>query len=113
MKTFTLLALMVLYGMVLSAQDQGPIPKISLQITNYFSVYPRENIFLMTDKVRYKPGETIWFRAFTSQTDNPLVTDESSKLNLSLFDKTGKNITKGTFRLSKGSTSGDLKIPEN
>lgn len=113
MKTFTLLVLMVLSGMILSAQDQGPIPKISLQITSYFSVYPRENIFLMTDKVRYKPGETIWFRAFTSETDNPLVTDESSKLYLSLFDKTGKNITKGTFRMSKGASLGDLKIPDN
>ena len=113
MKTFTLLVLMVLSGIALSAQDQSPIPKISLQITSYFSVYPRENVFLMTDKVRYKPGETIWFRAFTSKTDNPLVSDESSKLNLSLFDKTGKNVTKGTFRMSNGSTSGDLKIPEN
>lgn len=113
MKTFTLLVLMVLFGVVLSAQDQGPIPKISLQITSYFSVYPRENIFLMTDKACYKPGETIWFRAFTSETDNPLVTDESSKLYLSLFDKIGKKITKGTFRMSKGASSGDLKIPDN
>jgi len=112
MKTLTLLVLMVLSGMVLSAQDQSPIPKISLQITNYFSVYPRENIFLMTDKSLYKPGETIWFRAFTSKTDNPLVSGESSKLYLSLFDKAGKNITKGTFRMNNGSSSGDLKIPD-
>ena len=111
MKTLTLLVLMVLSGMVLSAQDQSPIPKISLQITNYFSVYPRENIFLMTDKALYKPGETIWFKAFTSKTDNPLVSGESSKLYLILFDKTGKNITKGTFRMSNGSSSGDLEIP--
>jgi len=113
MKTFTLLVLMVLSGMVLSAQDQSPIPKISLQITSYFSVYPRENLFLMTDKVRYKPGETIWIRAFASETDNPLVKDESSKLYLSLFDKAGKNITKSTFRMSNGASSGDLKIPDN
>jgi len=113
MKTFISLVLMVLSGMVLPAQDQSPIPKISLQITSYFSVYPRENVFLMTDKVHYKPGETIWFRAFTSETDNPLGSAESSKLYLSLFDKTGKNITKGTFRMSNGSALGDLKIPDN
>ncbi len=112
MKTFTLLLLMLLSGLLLPAQDQSPIPKISLQITNYFSVYPRENIFLMTDKAIYKPGETIWFRSFTSQTDNPLVSGEGSKLYVSLFDKTGKNITKGTFRMSNGSSSGDLQIPD-
>ena len=112
MKTFTLLLLMLLSGLLLPAQDQSPIPKISLQITNYFSVYPRENIFLMTDKTLYKPGETIWFRSFASQTDNPLVSAESSKLYVSLFDKTGKNVTKGTFRMSNGSCSGDLQIPD-
>ena len=111
MKSLIFLLAMVLAGTVLSAQDQGPIPKISLQITNYFSFYPRENVFLMTDKVHYKPGETIWFRAFTAEPDKPQAPDEISKLNLSLFDKTGKSVVKDVFKLSNGSTTGDLKIP--
>ena len=61
MKTLLLLVFTVLAGIVLSAQDQSPVPKISLQITNYFSFYPREKVFLMTDKVRYKPGEQARF----------------------------------------------------
>jgi hypothetical protein len=111
MKTLIFLLAMVLAGTVLSAQDQGPIPKISLQITNYFSFYPRENVFLMTDKVHYKPGETIWFRAFTAEPDKPQAADEISKLNVSLFDKAGKAVVKDVFKLSNGSTVGDLKIP--
>lgn len=112
MKTLTLLVLMVLEGMQLSAQDQGPIPKISLQITNYFSYFPREKVFLMTDKVHYKPGETIWFRAFVSNAENQPVSEESSKLNLVLFDKTGKSEVKDIFKIIDGSTSGDLTIPD-
>jgi len=113
MKTLIFLLAMVLAGTVLSAQDQGPIPKISLQITNYFSFYPRENVFLMTDKVHYKPGEIIWFRAFTAEPDKPQALDEISKLNISLFDKAGKAVVKDIFKLSNGSTVGDLKIPAN
>jgi len=111
MKTLIFLLAMVLAGTVLSAQDQGPIPKISLQITNYFSFYPRENVFLMTDKVHYKPGEIIWFRAFTAEPDKPQALDEISKLNITLFDKAGKAVVKDIFKLSNGSTVGDLKIP--
>ena len=111
MKSLIFLLAMVLAGTVLSAQDQGPIPKISLQITNYFSFYPRENVFVMTDKVHYKPGETIWFRAFTAEPDKPQDSYEISKLNLSLFDKAGKAVVKDVFKLSNGSTVGDLKIP--
>lgn len=113
MKSLIFLLAMVLAGTVLSAQDQGPIPKISLQITNYFSFYPRENVFVMTDKVHYKPGEIIWFRAFTAEPDKPQAADEISKLNISLFDKTGKSVLKDVFKLSNGSTVGDMKIPSN
>lgn len=113
MKTLTLMALMVLAELVLSAQDQGPIPKISLQISNYFSYYPREKVFLMTEKVHYKPGETIWFRAFAPNTNNQPLPDESSKLYLGLYDKTGKAVLNDIFKLSHGSASGDLTVPDN
>jgi len=113
MKTLIILFMMVLAGTVLSAQDQGPIPKISLQITNYFSFYPRENVFVMTDKVRYRPGETIWFRAFTAKSADLKESGEITKLNLCLFDKTGKAVVKDVFKLSDGLSLGDFMIPDN
>ena len=113
MKTLTLLVSMILAGVMLSAQEQGPIPKISQQITNYFSYFPREKVFLMTDKVHYKPGETIWFRVFASIPENQPAADESSKLQLGLFDKVGKSVAKDVFKLSAGSASGDIAIPDN
>jgi len=113
MKTLTLLVSMILAGIILSAQEQGPIPKISQQITNYFSYFPREKVFLMTDKVRYKPGETIWFRAFADIPENQPAAEESSKLHLGLFDKLGKAVVKDIFKLNSGSASGDITIPDN
>ena len=113
MRTLTLFVLFVLTGMALLAQDQGPIPKISLQVTNYFSNYPREKVFLMTDKVHFKPGETVWFRAFISRAVNQSISEESSKLYLGLYDKTGKALLQDVFKVSNGSVAGDLTIPED
>ncbi len=113
MKTLLLLVITVFAGIASSAQDQSPIPKISLQITNYFSFYPREKVFLMTDKVRYKPGETIWFRAFVSNADSLAASKESNALNLGLFDQSGTNVLNEAFKLNNGSISGDLTIPDD
>jgi hypothetical protein len=39
MKTLAFIVSMVLTGVVLFAPEQGPSPKISQQITNYFNYY--------------------------------------------------------------------------
>ena len=113
MKTLTLLTLVILAVTFVSAQEQSPIPKINQQITDYFSANPREKVFLMTDKVHYKPGETIWFRAFVTDAGNQPAPKESSELYVLLYDKSGKVILRDLFRLNNGSASGDMDIPEN
>lgn len=111
MKTLVFLVSMVLAISILSAQNQGPIPKISRQINSYFSYYPRDKVFLMTDKEHYKPGETIWYRAFVSNGDNQLDSEEGSKLSVGLYDKMGASVIKDVYKLNEGSASGDFLIP--
>jgi hypothetical protein len=113
MKTLILLSLIILSGTICSAQAQSPIPKINQQITDYFNSHPREKVFLMTDKVHYKPGETIWFRAFVADINNQPVPLESSELFVMLYDKSGKAILQDVYRLTNGSASGDMLIPDN
>jgi len=54
---FTLLA----FCMILKAQDsiENPIKKLFLDQISFF---PQEKIYVQTDRSRYFPGETIWFR---------------------------------------------------
>ena len=113
MKALILLVLMVITGTLLPAQDQGTIPKISLQITNFFSYYPREKVFLMTDKFHYRPGEAIWFRAFVADAENRPDSDKGSKLSVGLYDKAGVLLLKDGFDLIKGEASGTLVVPDN
>ena len=113
MKTLILLSLIILSGTICSAQDQSPIAKINQQITDYFNSHPREKVFLMTDKMYYKPGETIWFRAFVTNTESQTAPVQSNELFVMLYDKSGKVILQDGYRLINGSASGDLLIPEN
>lgn len=113
MKTLALLFVLVITGTFLQAQDQGAIPKISLQITNYFSYYPSVKIYLITDKTTYKPGETIKFHAFITDAENHLASEDGSKLSLGLYDKTGTVLLKDAFPITKGEASGNLMIADN
>jgi hypothetical protein len=113
MKTLTLLMSIVFAGMISSAQNQSPVPRISQQITNYFNYNPRAKILIITDKNQYKPGETIWFRALVTDANNQLATGDNSPLNIKLYDKKGTPLFQETFRLTNGSTPGDIQIPED
>lgn len=112
MKKLTLLLLGVWAGLFLSAQDASPIPKLSQQLTDYFNYYPRAELFVMTDKSEYKPGETIWFRAFMPNRDTHAASGENGELTMKLYDQKGKQILRDVFRLKDGSVIGDLQIPE-
>ncbi|MBA4407964.1 MAG: MG2 domain-containing protein [Bacteroidota bacterium] len=113
MKTLTLFVIGVWIGMALSAQDQGPIPKISQQMAEYFSYYPIEKVYITTDKSHYKPGETIWFRAFVTTGNNMPAPKESNELFVKLYDNKGVTVLTEVFKIENGCTPGDLSLPKD
>lgn len=112
MKTLTLFLIGIWIGMVLSAQEKGPLPKISEQISEYFKVYPKEKVFIVTDKLQYKPGETVWFRAFVTTGNNLPTSGESPELYIKLYDKKGEAVLQDIYKLKNGCTPGDFVVPE-
>ncbi|MBL7966099.1 MAG: carboxypeptidase regulatory-like domain-containing protein [Prolixibacteraceae bacterium] len=113
MKTLQLLVLCVLTGLIVLAQDKSPIAKISQQLNSYFSYNLQEKVFIMTDKNTYKPGETIWFSAFVSGGNNLLESKESQELFVHLLDEKGVQQSKELFRLTGGTSTGDLYLPDD
>ncbi len=112
MKTLSLLLLIVCTGLSLSARDQGPIPKLSKQMTDYFTAFPKEKVFVATDKNRYKPGETIWFRAFVTDWNHRLAIGENAELFVKLYDLKGKSEVQELYKINGGSASCDLMLPK-
>lgn len=113
MKTLTLFLIGIWIGMVPSAQEKGPLPKISQQMTEYFKFYPREKVFIATDKSQYKPGETVWFRAFVTTGNNLPTSDESPELYIKLYDKKGGAVLQEIYKLKSGFASGDFIVPKS
>lgn len=111
MKTLSFLVATLFAFLSLKAQNQSPIPKISQQMTGYFSYYPTEKVFILTDKSTYRAGETIWFRAFVVNANHQPVSGEGSELSVSLYDKQGKQVVQEIFKLINGLVSGDLIVP--
>lgn len=111
MKTLTLFLIGIWIGMVLSAQEKGPLPKISQQMTEYFKFYPKEKVFIVTDKTMYKPGETVWFRAFVTTGNNLPTSNESPELYIKLYNEKGVAVLQEIYKLKSGFVSGDFIVP--
>jgi hypothetical protein len=113
MKTLTLFLIGLWIGLVLSAQENDVLPIINHQMTEYFKYYPREKVYLATDKSKYEPGETVWFRAFVTTGNNLPASGEPRDLFIKLYDKKGVAVLQDIYKLKNGSTSGDFVIPES
>ena len=113
MKKVILIMMVVFAGMALSAQNQEAISRVSNQMNVYFGNFPKEKIFISTNKSLYKPGETIWFRAFVTDENNLPDTKASNELFVKLFDSKGKPVIQELFRLKNGSAPGDLMLPDD
>ncbi len=111
MKTLSLLAILLTTCFTLLAQNESPIPHISQQMTDYFTYYPKEKVFLSTDKQFYKPGETIWFSA--KLTNAKIPASLSRELMVRLYNKEGQPVAGELFKLNELNTPGDLEIPDN
>lgn len=60
-RSFILFLFLFALGLSLKAQDaeENPIKKLFL---DQVSLFPQEKIYVQTDRARYLPGETMWFR---------------------------------------------------
>jgi len=73
----------------------------------------REKPFVQTDKPYYYPGETIWFKS-NMMYQNPIMADSLSQLlYVELFSENKELAATGTFPITKGSSNGQLKLPND
>ena len=112
MKSLSLLLLLVFTGLVSFAQEQSPLPKISKQMGDFFADFPKEKIYVTTDKSLYRPGETVWFRVFVTDWNHQPVEKESGEIFVKLYDSMGKSEVQELYKMSGGSVGSDLTLPK-
>ncbi len=97
---------------MLFAQEQTIVPNIAKNLSSYWNRHQVEKIFVTTDKTNYRPGETIWFRAFVMDDNLQPVAETNNKLFAKLYDPRGEIRAEGLFNLQNGVAICDLTLPK-
>lgn len=77
----------------------------------YNKYYPMEKVFLHTDKKIYKPGETIWFKAYLLSNSNEKTQLYSNDLYIKLLDQQGEELIYRRYPVNNGMVSGNINLP--
>ncbi len=77
---------------------------------NYEEKFPQEKIYIHYDKPYYLAGETIWFKAYITSSNQP--TSISKTLYAELLDEKGMVVQKKVMPIIAGGAAADFTLPE-
>ena len=83
------------------------------RIDTYYIAFPRDNVFVHTDRSVYFSGESILFRLIASESSNLAPASRSNRCTLSLLDARGAEVISTNIDLFNGEGNGSFKIPMN
>ena len=121
LKTFLTATLLLATSQAVSAQNQslakGPGSDDFSHVMSYIKhatlfnrVYPQEKVYLHFDNTGYFKGETIWFKAYVTRTDNGKPSDISRVLYVDLLNTSGNVIETCKLKINQGMAMGDFKL---
>ena len=79
-------------------------------LINYYRTYPREKIFIHTNAQVYTPGQTIWYKVYSSAYGKPSAI--SKIVYVQLTDSAGHIITQNKLPLADGFSHGNIDLPQ-
>ncbi|NII29051.1 hypothetical protein HB364_28490 [Pseudoflavitalea sp. X16] len=104
-------ALLLIQGAIAQQHSfEKPLLSIDSSLQQYDEAYPRENIFLVTDKKEYVAGETVWLNSFISVHQQPTFLSKTVYIELANYD--GKVIEKKMLPVVNGTSAVNIKIPD-
>ena len=83
--------------------------------TDWINVYQKsitEKVYLQLNNVLYVPGETIFFKAYATESDNS-PTNLSDYIYIDFFDSGNKKVTSQTYYIQNGYALGSYTIPDD
>src|ERR1035437_4910595 len=108
-----ILALIILTGMNLQAQDSTAIRKIasySRLFSTFSTKYPQEKVYLHFDNSAYFLGETLFFKAYVVTADRNALSQLSKTLYVELISPEGNILETKKIMIENGQCHGEFKI---
>ena len=96
----------------LRAPDDGLLPRLTRQLTDYLLAARQEKAYLHLDRPVYGTGETIWFSAYVVDASQHQLDSLSQVLHVDLLSPEQRVVARRTLRLRGGRSSGDLLIAD-
>lgn len=106
MKKILLLLSITFISFSSNSQDLKNVKNSYLE---YFK-FPRETVFLHTNKTTYIKGEEMWFKIYAYDRKNNLSSKTTSNIYLGIYDENGKQLDKKIFLAKDGVANGNIAI---
>ncbi|WP_028979764.1 MG2 domain-containing protein [Sporocytophaga myxococcoides] len=91
----------------------GWIERLMHQMATFNSNHPEERVYLHIDKPFYKPGESIWFKAYVRKGSDMTASSISDILHVELINPKGSIEKHLELVCKKGIAQGDFQLGEN
>jgi hypothetical protein len=87
--------------------------EISSRLVHLNELYPREKLYIHTDKSHYLPGETIWFKLYLTDASSHEASSLSRLVYIELADTSGMVAGRRYIEVTDGTGHGDFVLETN
>lgn len=111
-----LLTIAILTGLLLvqfTLNEEDFETALSEKVEAYKANYPKEAIYIHTDRDVYSPGDELSFKAYIRDLYSLKPSVESDLLNLALMNYQGEVILNNEFEINDGQVAGKLLLADN
>ena len=99
---------------LLAASDRNTFPdKPADKIDWYNKFFPMEKVFLHTDKMIYKAGETVWFKGYITSRTGERLPLYSNDLYIKLLDQQSGELIYRRYPIANNTVSGFMVLPRS
>ncbi|MDX9947578.1 MAG: hypothetical protein RBS38_09445 [Bacteroidales bacterium] len=118
--------LMMIYGMALAVmlmcfsgpevsgqEGQNFSGVLARKFSDYCNSFPREEMYVHTDREEYIAGEELWFTAYLFERQSSGLSDGSSLAYVELLNPENRPVAQKRILLEAGSGPGSLQLPDS
>lgn len=95
-----------------TALIQIPFPDLTGKLDEFYRRYPQQKSYLHLDKLAYRAGETIWYKAYLVDARTHTPDSISKNLVVELVSSFGQSTMIQLLKLENGSGKGDFLLPD-
>ncbi len=110
-KRFIFAFLLISSATSVFSQENDFISRLKTNLLLHRTQKVDQAIVLQTDKTLYRPGETIWMKAYVTDAMTHLLSLNSIELSIQLTDNKGLNVVEGKYPLKNGVVDCSFSIP--